>query len=446
MYWSPAGVAASWRTRTVGWCSSCCTTRCTAWATSARCSSVRSGRRLEQSAQLGRDNLVRTGSQRGHRRRHVCAAQPSQAGRPPHRPRSPPRPPGRRPMARPGSPRSRVARSTSTTPGRSATSGATSRGTARSKITSGRSARPAIAAATTSAVSTGCDEAVAQTTRSTVGEVIDQRGELHGLGAVSLGGAGGPGRIPVGHGQRPGTSAGKGRQRERAHRPGSDHERRPARDSVRSQGECGADDALTGLVDAGLRVHALANPQRLLHQLMQQAASGVPLARRLVRLAELTQDLGLANHHRVEASRNPERMPRRIGVEVHVQVAREHADVDPGPLGEHRADVGQAAVERGHRGVHLDAVTGGQDDSFGHIRGAHEAGQELRGLVPRDGQSLQQLNRGGVVGHADDKQVHRGTTPSAKPRAAGRAPLGFTVAPLAQPAAEAFRRSWKLRI
>ena len=117
------------------------------------------------------------------------------------------------------------------------------------------------------------------------------------------------------------------------------------------------------------------------------------------------------------------------------------AKVHARPLGQHRTDVGQATVERRDRRVHLDAVTGGQDDRFGHVSGAHEAGQELRGLVPRHRQSLEQLNRGRVMRHADDKQVHRGTTPSAKPRAAALAPLGLTAAPLAQPAAEAFRRS-----
>ena len=120
--------------------------------------------------------------------------------------------------------------------------------------------------------------------------------------------------------------------------------------------------------------------------------------------------------------------------------------VDPGPLGEHRADVGQAAVERGHRGVDLDPVAGGQDDRLGHVRVADQPGQQRGSLVSRDGQPLQQLHRGGVVGHADDEQVHRGTASSAQPRAPGRAPLGLTVAPFAPPAADALRCSWKDRI
>ena len=76
------GSAASSRTRTVGWCSSRCTTRCTVCATSARCSSVRSGARLAQPAQLGGDHLVGAGPQRGHGRRDVGAAQPAGTRRP----------------------------------------------------------------------------------------------------------------------------------------------------------------------------------------------------------------------------------------------------------------------------------------------------------------------------------------------------------------------------
>ncbi len=132
--------------------------------------------------------------------------------------------------------------------------------------------------------------------------------------------------------------------------------------------ERGGDDALPGLVDAGLGVRPLADPQRLLHQLVQQPAGGVGLGGRVVGVAELAEDLRLADDHRVEPGGHPERVPHGRLVVVHVEVAGQLGGRDAGLLGEHVADVAEAAVEAGDRRVDLDPVAGGEHHGLADVR------------------------------------------------------------------------------
>ena len=245
-----------------------------------------------------------------------------------------------------------------------------------------------------------------------------QVGEVGRDGTVQRGQPLRPLGAPVRHEQRASRARGarrgsagpgQGGQCQTAQRTGADDKGRTSGEPTGDQVQCGGDDAAPGPVDAGLGVHPLADPQRLLHQLVQVPAGGLVLGSQAVRVPQLAQDLGLADHHRVEPGGHPQRVGRRVDVEVDVQVRGQQADVQPGPLGEHRTDVGQATVEGGDGGVDLDPVAGGEHDGLVDVRLGHEAGQELRGLVPRHGEPLEQLNRGGVVGQADYEQVHRGT-------------------------------------
>ncbi|GAB3797475.1 hypothetical protein GCM10027605_07510 [Micromonospora zhanjiangensis] len=129
-----------------------------------------------------------------------------------------------------------------------------------------------------------------------------------------------------------------------------------------------ADHALAGPVDTGLGVRPLADPQRLLHQLVQQPAGGVHLGRRVVRVAELTEDLRLADHHRVESGGHPEGVLDGGAVVVHVEVVGQAGRLLPGVRGEHRADVAEPAVEAGDGGVDLDPVAGRDHHRLPHVR------------------------------------------------------------------------------
>ena len=84
---------------------------------------------------------------------------------------------------------------------------------------------------------------------------------------------------PVAHRQGADPAPGQGGHRQGAHRAGADHQRRAAGQIPVEVGggqvDGGGDHALAGPVDAGLGVRPLADPQRLLHQLVQQPAGGV---------------------------------------------------------------------------------------------------------------------------------------------------------------------------
>jgi hypothetical protein len=156
--------------------------------------------------------------------------------------------------------------------------------------------------------------------------------------------------------QRPSPGPGECGERQAAHRPGAYDERRAARDSAGDQRQRCADNALPGPVDPGLGVHPLSDPKGLLHQLVQKAPGGVGLGRHGIRIPELTQNLCLADHHRVQTGADPKGVAHSLAVVVDVQVRRESPDVEAGSPGEDRTDLRQPAVKRSHRGVDLDPV------------------------------------------------------------------------------------------
>ena len=65
-----------------------------------------------------------------------------------------------------------------------------------------------------------------------------------------------------------------------------------------------------------LGAHALADAERPVKQLAQQRPGAVPLGRGLERVLHLAEDLRLADDQRVEAGRDAEQVPRRLGVVV----------------------------------------------------------------------------------------------------------------------------------
>ena len=75
---------------------------------------------------------------------------------------------------------------------------------------------------------------------------------------------------------------------------------------------------LSGPVDAGLGVRPLAHAQGLLHQVVQEPAGRITFGRDGVRVAELAENLRLADDHRVETRGDPERVPGRIRLEMYV--------------------------------------------------------------------------------------------------------------------------------
>jgi hypothetical protein len=96
---------------------------------------------------------------------------------------------------------------------------------------------------------------------------------------------------------------------ERARRAGADDRGPGPSETVqgpRGHGERLGHDRGAGGIDAGAGVHPLADAQRLLRQLVERAPDGAGQVRRGVGRAQLSEDLRLADHHRVQPRRDDE--------------------------------------------------------------------------------------------------------------------------------------------
>ncbi len=171
--------------------------------------------------------------------------------------------------------------------------------------------------------------------------------------------------------------------------------RRPASGAELGAGvrDADPDQRAAGLVDRGLGAGPLADPQRVLDELVQDAAGGAGLLRQGQRGADLTDDLALADDHRVQPARDAEQVLDRAVLVVHVQVRGQLLQPEAGVPGEQLGDVRQAAVELLDDRVDLDPVAGRQDDDLGHVLGRHRVRQELGQRVAGEGRALQQADR-----------------------------------------------------
>jgi hypothetical protein len=184
-----------------------------------------------------------------------------------------------------------------------------------------------------------------------------------GLGAVGDGDLTDPGLAQLGGG-------------ERAHRTGADDQRVLPRD-VPGSGERLRHDRGAQLVQTGLGVHSLADPQGGLDQLVQRAAHSARVARGGVRGADLAEDLGLADDHRVQPGGDREQVLDRRARVVDVQRVVEVRGLHPGLAGQHVGYVVQATVEGFDDGVDLDAVARGDQHGLADVLGLLEFVQHL---------------------------------------------------------------------
>ena len=139
--------------------------------------------------------------------------------------------------------------------------------------------------------------------------------------------------------------------------------------------------------DLGRRAHFLGDRERALEHLLQRAAERAGAARLAHRLLQLAEDLRLAEDHRIEAARDPERVARRRRAFEHVGVRAQRRRL-------HAAHVGEPVHRRRER------ARGGADVDLGAVAGRHD----------RD--------------FLDRLEARRGTPSASSPAAAGRARNG----------------------
>ena len=323
-YWSPSAVTANWRTRTVGECSSRCTIRWIAWATSARCSAVRSGRRWASR----RSSASTTSSARARSAATVGAT-------------SAPRSQARNASTSAATMASAASRSAVdgsarlAAPTRSRSIRVTPAGLrhrrprravrpGRASLTGSRRRAVASAARTIGSVRTGSGDAVAQTTTSTVDSVPASSVEVDRARAVRIGQARGPVGAAVGDQQR-------SRRRRVTASPAPVRPSSPApiTRAVRPSTPPGtrSSAALTTLCPArSMPVSACTRlPTRracCINSCISRPTR-VVLGGHPVRVSKLAKDLSLADDHGVQSGRDPQGVPGRLGVVVDIEVRRE---------------------------------------------------------------------------------------------------------------------------
>ena len=199
---------------------------------------------------------------------------------------------------------------------------------------------------------------------------------------------------------------------QRGHRPGADderpHVRRGRRRRRRRRSSADGDQRLPGPVDAGLGVGALADPQRLLEQ--RRSARGRPCRAPGRRGARRGPGRGSGSRRR-PSSRGRQATENRCCdgavLVVDVEVRRELVDGHAGVLGEQRGDARRRRRGTGRRrrrprcGCRSTSTVASATCSL-----ATSVVQQLGTPSASSATPLEQRDRGGPVGDADDEDAH----------------------------------------
>ena len=155
--------------------------------------------------------------------------------------------------------------------------------------------------------------------------------------------------------------------------------------------------------DRGFGPHPLGNRECRLEQAVELAPGGTRNSRRLVRSLDLSEDLRLADHHGIQAGRDPEQVAHRLGpvvlVQVRAQLGRAYRAVRQQVLPQVRSCSVMGDQE-------LNPVAGGQDHRLAHVRPRLEGAERRGQIVRRDGNLLAQLHRRIAMVQAREKEIH----------------------------------------
>ena len=317
--------------------------------------------------------------------------------------------------SRPRSSSARPARLIRSTPGRSATDGSTSWGSARSMTASGRSS-PARAVTTSPRRTSGSGAPVHDTTRSAWGSSSARADSGADEAPYSAASRSALADGAVEHGDAGGTAAGEVGGGEGRHRARADHERAGTRDGHRAALERGADQRRGGPVDVGLGVGALADAQGLLEERVERRADRAVLLAEPQGVTGLAEDLALADDHRVEAGGDLEEVGDRALVVVDVEVRQQRLGGLLGPRDEEAGEVLDAAVEAVDLGIDLEPVARDDRGGLGDVLAGDDVGDQLGRRVGVEGEPLEQLDGRGLVGDPHARRTLATTHPPIRAR------------------------------
>ena len=154
--------------------------------------------------------------------------------------------------------------------------------------------------------------------------------------------------------------------------------------------------------DVGLRAHVLGHREGALEQAVEHQPERAGRLRVPDRLLHLAQDLRLAQHHRIEAARHPERVRDRL-------LPRQRVDVGRQRIPRHVVELLQPLDDRLRLGpVHVDLgpVAGRQDRGFLDLRSRQQVAQRVPDRVRRERDALPHVQRCGLVVEAEGVESH----------------------------------------
>ena len=157
--------------------------------------------------------------------------------------------------------------------------------------------------------------------------------------------------------------------------------------------EAGTEQGPRDVSEVGLRMGALADPQRLLQRLGEFGRQCLVRLRFRERRAQLTEDLSFADGHGVQPAGDPEQVLHGLMVVVRVEVPG-----DIGPLFVDRgheciAEVGQSPVEGGDIGDEFETIARREHrESFDILSGQGVAAQSAD-LTGAEGHAIEHVDR-----------------------------------------------------
>jgi hypothetical protein len=156
--------------------------------------------------------------------------------------------------------------------------------------------------------------------------------------------------------------------------------------------------------DLGLGADFFCDGEGALEESFEVGGDGAGFAGDGVGLFDLTEDLGLADDHGVEGAGDAEEMADRFALTELVEVGLEEFGGDGEVLVEEAEEVGSGAgvfLE----GEELDAVAGGEDESFADAGLVGEGAGGVGEAAGGDGEALADLDGGGVVIDAEQDEL-----------------------------------------
>ena len=156
--------------------------------------------------------------------------------------------------------------------------------------------------------------------------------------------------------------------------------------------------------DLRLGPYPLGRAERLAHQRVEHRPRRPGGLGQRERVLHLPQDLGLAQHHRVEARRHPEGVERGLLAGHRVEQGLQISPREPA-MGSQATEGGRPRLSRHRRdAVDLHPVAGGEDHDLVEEPAPGEVSEDLADLVLLEGELLAQLHRRGTVAQAGHEQ------------------------------------------